>query len=68
MSVRCPCLGRPPILAVDDNIFNIVALQTVLEYDFNLQSDKALNGLEAVAKVQERTKDVLDYPCICGKE
>lgn len=42
---------RPPILAVDDNIFNIVALQTVLEYDLKLSSEKALNGLEAVTKV-----------------
>ncbi|TNV72126.1 hypothetical protein FGO68_gene15474 [Halteria grandinella] len=68
LSDRCPCKTRPPILAVDDNIFNIVALQTVLEYDFNLQSEKALNGLEALAKVQERAKDVAEYPCICGKE
>jgi CheY-like chemotaxis protein len=38
----------------------------VLEYDFKLPTEKALNGLEAVTKVQERAKDVAEYPCICG--
>ena len=47
----CPCSERSSVLAVDDNIFNIVALQTVLEYELHLTSDKALNGLEALNKV-----------------
>lgn len=38
----------PDILVVDDNIFNIVTLQALLELQFGKSSDKAHNGLEAV--------------------
>ena len=31
----CPCVDRPSILVVDDNIFNVVTLQTMLEFTFN---------------------------------
>jgi CheY-like chemotaxis protein len=43
---------------VDDNIFNIVALQTVLEFELKLSSDRALNGLEALTRVQERDASI----------
>jgi CheY-like chemotaxis protein len=45
-----------PILIVDDNIFNIVAIQTLLEgiNPAYLQSDLALNGQQAVEKVAVR--------------
>lgn len=47
----CICADRNDILIVDDNVFNIVTLQTLLEYQFNLESDKAMNGQEAIEKV-----------------
>ena len=53
-------------MAVDDNIFNIVALQTVLEFELKLSSEKALNGLEALTKVQVREEDIIAFPCVCG--
>ena len=28
---ECPCMNRPKILVVDDNIFNIIAVQAVIE-------------------------------------
>ena len=51
---------------MDDNIFNIVALQTVLEYELKLSSERALNGLEALTKVQERELAIHSEPCVCG--
>eukprot|EP00347_Sterkiella_histriomuscorum_P018708 403344478 len=50
----CFCSNKPRILIVDDNVFNIITLQTILEMQFGLQVDKATNGLEAVEKVIER--------------
>eukprot|EP00347_Sterkiella_histriomuscorum_P010154 403377397 len=50
----CFCKNKSRILIVDDNIFNIITLQTILEKQFNLQVDKATNGQEAVDKVIER--------------
>ena len=39
----------------DDNVFNILTLQTILEGGRNkMASDKAMNGLEAVMKVKDR--------------
>jgi CheY-like chemotaxis protein len=55
------------VLCVDDNIFNIVALQTVLEYDLKVTSEKALNGLEALNKVIEREEEIRNQPCTCGR-
>lgn len=46
--IPCNCEAKPKILVVDDNIFNIVTLQTLLEFQHNLSTDKAMNGLEAV--------------------
>jgi CheY-like chemotaxis protein len=62
----CICSTRPLILAVDDNIFNIVALQTVLEFELKLSSDQALNGLEALTRVQERDASIAQDQCTCG--
>ena len=41
---NCPCGERKDILVVDDNIFNIVTLQAILELQFGITSDKASNG------------------------
>ena len=54
------------MLSVDDNIFNIVALETVLEYELKILSDKALNGLEALNMVRARQAHVAQHPCVCG--
>ena len=35
----CPCRYRNQILIVDDHIFNIMTMQTMLEFKFNLLSD-----------------------------
>ncbi len=50
------------ILIVDDNMFNIVTLQTMLELQFKVKSEKATNGHEAVRKVMERKA-----LCACGE-
>ncbi|CDW86801.1 -like sensor kinase protein [Stylonychia lemnae] len=62
---QCPCQQRQDILVVDDNIFNVVTLQTILEFQFNLKSDKAMNGLDALKKVEERINLQQDSPCFC---
>ncbi|CDW81024.1 pas domain s-box protein [Stylonychia lemnae] len=60
----CPeCRNQTDILIVDDNIFNMVTLQTILEMQFNLKSDKAMNGLEAVMKVKDRIGDTNQIRC-----
>lgn len=51
-------MTAPRILVVDDNIFNIVTLQTLLELQFHQSSDKATNGLEAVKKVKARHSEM----------
>lgn len=67
VSRNCPCSQRRhTVLAVDDNIFNIMVLQHVLEEKFGIHSDKALNGLEALNKVAERHSDIVENPCVCG--
>ena len=48
------CHDRRPILIVDDNIFNIVTLQTMLELQFKLKADKGFNGMEAIEKIKQR--------------
>jgi PleD family two-component response regulator len=50
----CPCFGRCDILVVDDNVFNIMTLQTMLEVSLKLKSDRALNGKEAVELIKRR--------------
>eukprot|EP00347_Sterkiella_histriomuscorum_P012729 403367440 len=61
----CKCDQRNDILVVDDNIFNIVTLQTILEYQYNLKSDKAMNGQEALDKVNMRYCEDQENPCLC---
>ena len=41
------------MLVIDDCPFNVCALQGLLE-QFNLQSDTACNGLEAIRRLQTR--------------
>lgn len=52
----CPCTSRPRILIVDDNIFNLVTLESVLELQFSLKADRAMNGQEAVEMLLKRHK------------
>ncbi len=52
--MACPCEIRNEILIVDDNIFNILTLETILQQKFNKTCDRALNGQEAFEKVRER--------------
>ncbi|KAL4429745.1 hypothetical protein ABPG74_004382 [Tetrahymena malaccensis] len=47
---KCSC---PSILVVDDNDFNLYALEIRLK-PYNIKVDKANNGLSALQKVQER--------------
>ena len=61
----CACFGRSDILVVDDNVFNIMTLQTMLEVSMKLKSDRALNGKEAVDLVKKRMQENLDEPCHC---
>ena len=65
--MACSCMDRREILVVDDNIFNIITLQTILEYSLKIQSDKALNGKEAVEKVLKRAEEEKKDPCHCHR-
>ena len=40
----CACRARPQVLIVDDNIFNIITLETILDMQFKVKADKATNG------------------------
>ena len=48
MSPTRGCSCQSTVLIVDDNMFNIIPLEYILEDSFQIKSDKALNGLEAV--------------------
>lgn len=59
---------RSKVLIVDDNIFNIVTLKTIIESNFKVKCDKAMNGLEALEKVRTREIDRQNLKCVCGQE
>ena len=65
--MSCPCISRNDIIIVDDNIFNILTLQTILEQTMKLQSDKALNGREALDIITKRAQVNQEQPCVCWK-
>ncbi|TNV84111.1 hypothetical protein FGO68_gene12712 [Halteria grandinella] len=65
---KCPCQMRNKVLVVDDNVFNILTLQCMLKESLKMESDKALNGLQAVQRVQARASEVSNEPCLCGME
>jgi CheY-like chemotaxis protein len=46
------------VLVVDDNIFNIVAIQTILEELGVPKCDQALNGKQAVQMVEKRIQEI----------
>ncbi|CAD8126953.1 unnamed protein product [Paramecium sonneborni] len=54
---------HPPILIVDDNEFNIVALQYLLEL-IGISSDSAINGMISIEKVNDRLKDNIPFQLI----
>ncbi|TNV84210.1 hypothetical protein FGO68_gene12087 [Halteria grandinella] len=64
----CPCDDRKDILIVDDNMFNIMTLQCILQQCVMMDSDKAINGLDAVEKIKLRHEENERNPCICGQQ
>lgn len=50
----CDCLERKDILIVDDNIFNILTLQTIIQNKFQISTDRAMNGQEALDLIFSR--------------
>jgi CheY-like chemotaxis protein len=48
---------------VDDNIFNIVTIQTVLSTIYNVLSDKAMNGQEAIDVILLREQEIGKSKC-----
>ncbi|CAD8046193.1 unnamed protein product [Paramecium sonneborni] len=54
---------HPPILIVDDNEFNILALQYLLEKS-GISSDSAMNGMISIEKVNDRLKDNIPFQLI----
>eukprot|EP00347_Sterkiella_histriomuscorum_P003008 403365951 len=61
----CSCQRVSEILVVDDNIFNVITLQAILQMQFGYQSDKASNGAEAVQKVEQRHNELRDNLSFC---
>ena len=45
---------------MDDKVFDQVTLRTVLELNYAIKSDKALNGQQTVVR---RERDMLENPC-----
>ncbi len=64
----CACQTRNDILVVDDNVFNIMTLQTILESSLKIKSDKALNGKIAVDMVAKRILENENEPCRCSRK
>jgi len=50
------CNCDEQILIVDDNSFNLIPLELILETNFGLKCDQATNGLIAYEKVKENLK------------
>lgn len=55
--------GYPPILIVDDNEFNIIVLQYMLD-SFGMPSDQSMSGIGAYTKVVERGKQQTQFELI----
>ena len=53
---------------VDDNVFNIMTLQTILEISLKLKSDKALNGKLALDLIKKRIEENKREPCSCSRK
>lgn len=53
LKIKSPLCECPPILVVDDDIFNIVAFEAIAK-KLNCQCDTAYNGQQAIEKVDER--------------
>ena len=62
----CCCQDRKDILVVDDNIFNLITIQTILDQGFGVKSDRAVNGQEAIDKVIERINENEMEECNCS--
>ncbi|CDW74528.1 multi-sensor hybrid histidine kinase [Stylonychia lemnae] len=64
----CNCQSLLDVLVVDDNIFNIVTLQTILEFQYNIRSDKAMHGQEALELVHSRYDQSNNVSCQCQND
>eukprot|EP00347_Sterkiella_histriomuscorum_P014196 403361802 len=65
--VMCNCRETPQILVVDDNIFNIVTIETIIESQLGYKTEKAMNGIEAVEKFRNKILNFDQSDCICGE-
>ncbi|TNV83902.1 hypothetical protein FGO68_gene8386 [Halteria grandinella] len=65
--ILCPCKARKDILVVDDNVFNLITIQSILQETLKMDSDSAMNGQEAVECVKARQVEEQVRPCNCGK-
>ena len=65
-SRRCFCEKWPDILITDDNVFNVITLETMIQATFNMECERALNGQEAFTKVTERMKE--GQKCTCNNK
>ena len=52
---KCTCTC-PPILIVDDDIFNVSALESIMK-KLGYTCDTAFNGKQAIEKISERNKE-----------
>ena len=59
--VKNDCSCKPMILIVDDNIFNILPVKTMIIDNYNIEVDEACNGEVAVQMFQEK----FDLSCGC---
>ena len=55
------------MLIVDDNIFNIITLETILDMQFKIKVDKAMNGADSLEKVRCRQNENRIDCCTCEK-
>lgn len=44
----------PRVLIVDDNMFNLMTMQYMLEDGLGIKSDKAMNGEQAIRMIKNR--------------
>ncbi|CDW89272.1 pas domain s-box protein [Stylonychia lemnae] len=61
--INCECQSLNKILVVDDNIFNVVTLQTIIEQNQGFQCDKAMNGIQAVEMFKSRLQEKSRCQC-----
>ena len=53
---------------MDDNIYNLFSLQTMLDLQYGIKSSQAMNGEEAVNAFKLFQEEKESKPCECGEE